>query len=129
MPIGPLAILIHFASVWVPFTSEGKQAIANYDEILKEIKLAIQDAGRRLAIYVRQKAKRKDAQMRRELFERYIPELAESLEKLTDVKREKIIEGLEKIVKKGKIKFVEEKVEENENEEGRSKEEPEETGQ
>ncbi|HLC59004.1 MAG TPA: DNA topoisomerase VI subunit B [archaeon] len=129
LPIGPLAILIHFASVWVPFTSEGKQAIANYDEILKEIKLAIQDAGRRLAIYVRQKAKRKDAQMRRELFERYIPELAESLEKLTDVKREKIIEGLEKIVKKGKIKFVEEKVEENENEEGRSKEEPEETGQ
>ena len=101
LPAGSLVIFIHFASVWVPYTSEGKQAIADYPEIVKEIKLALQEAGRRLAIYVRQKNKRRDAQLRRELFEKYIPELAESLEKLTDEKREKIIAGLEKIIKKG----------------------------
>ncbi|TAL48377.1 DNA topoisomerase VI subunit B [archaeon] len=101
LPQGPLVILIHFASVYVPYTSEGKQAIADYPEIIKEMKLALQEAGRQLSIYVRQKNKRKEAQLRRDLFERYIPELAESLEKLTDEKKEKIIEGLEKIVKKG----------------------------
>ncbi len=101
LPQGPLVILIHFASVWVPYTSEGKQAIADYPEIVKEIKLALQEAGRRLAIYVRQKNKRHLAQMRKELFEKYIPELAESLEKLTDEKKEKIIEKLERIIKKG----------------------------
>ncbi len=116
IPVGPLAILIHFASVWVPFTSEGKQAIASYDEILKEIKLALQDAGRKLSIYVRQKAKHHDAQMRRELFEKYIPELAESLEKLTDVKKQKIIDDLEKIAKKGRIKEDEIKAEETKGE-------------
>jgi DNA topoisomerase VI B subunit len=33
VPIGPLVIMIHMASVWVPFTSESKEAIADYDEI------------------------------------------------------------------------------------------------
>ncbi len=101
LPQGPLIILIHFASVYVPYTSEGKQAIADYPEIVKEIKLGLQEAGRRLSIYVRQKNKRRDAQLRRELFEKYIPELAESLEKLTEKKKQKIIEELEKISKKG----------------------------
>ncbi len=101
LPQGPLVILIHFASVYVPYTSEGKQAIADYPEITKEMKLALQEAGRKLSIYIRQKNKRRDAQLRSELFEKYIPELAESLEKLTDVKRQKIIEDLEKIIKRG----------------------------
>ena len=39
-PFGPVAILVHIASVWVPFTSESKEAVAAYPEILKEIKLA-----------------------------------------------------------------------------------------
>jgi DNA topoisomerase-6 subunit B len=103
LPAGALAIIVHFASVWVPYTSEGKQAIADYPEIMKEIKLAIQDAGRRLASYVRNKNKLRDRQLRRELFEKYIPELAESLEKLTDKERKKIIDELEKIAKKGGV--------------------------
>jgi len=101
IPIGPLVILVHFASVWVPFTSEGKQAIANYPEINKEIKLALQDAGRKLAQFIRQRTKSRESQLRKELFEKYIPELAESLEKLTSKQKQKIIEELEKIIKKG----------------------------
>ncbi|MBI2005434.1 MAG: DNA topoisomerase VI subunit B, partial [Candidatus Aenigmarchaeota archaeon] len=107
LPQGQLAIFIHFASVWVPYTSEGKQAIASYPEIIKEMKLALQEAGRRLAIYVRQKHKIRERQLRSELFEKYIPELAESLEKLTSEKKEKLITGLEKIVKKSGIKSEE----------------------
>ncbi len=122
IPQGQLAILIHFASVWVPYTSEGKQAIASYPEIIKEMKLALQEAGRKLAIYVRQKHKLRDRQLRKELFEKYIPELAESLEKLTDKKKESLIAELEKIIKKSSVKS------EEDGEEGRDNKESEKSG-
>jgi len=101
MPNGPIAILVHFASVWVPFTSEGKQAIASYPEIVKEIKLALQDAGRKLRIYISRRRKRHELQMRRNLFEKYIPEVAIALSKISDTPEEKIKKGLEDILKKG----------------------------
>src|SRR6185437_8307213 len=51
LPVGPLVIMIHMASVWVPFTSESKEAIADYDEIRKEMKLALMECGRKLGTY------------------------------------------------------------------------------
>ncbi|MBR9700462.1 DNA topoisomerase VI subunit B [Candidatus Woesearchaeota archaeon] len=83
MPNGPLTIAVHISSVWVPFTSESKEAIAQNDEIIKEIKLALQDAGRKLAGYVKKKKHAKKRLERANLFERYIPEVAHSLAKLT----------------------------------------------
>lgn len=111
LPQGPLVILVHFASVWVPYTTEGKQAIANYPEILKEIKLALQEAGRKLAIYVRQKKRLHEKQMRRQLFERYVPEVAQALARLTGESEKTIIEKLELITKKN-VKIEDEKVKE-----------------
>ncbi len=110
LPIGPLAILVHFASVWVPFTSEGKQAIANYPEIVKEIKLALQDAGRKLASYIRQKRKARERLLRRQIFERYIPEVARALAKLTSNDYKVILKKLEDMIKK-KVDVEEENVE------------------
>jgi len=115
LPVGPLVILVHFASVWVPFTSEGKQAIANYPEIVKEIKLALQDAGRKLATYIRQKRKARERFLRRQIFERYVPEVAKALAKLTNKDYKVILKKLEEMIKK-KVDLVEEKgEEENEN--------------
>jgi len=48
--------MVHVASVWVPFTSESKEAIASYPEIQKELRLALQAVGRHLGTYVRQSA-------------------------------------------------------------------------
>ena len=45
LPVGPLVIMVHMASVWVPFTSESKEAIADYDEIAKEIAWRSRSAG------------------------------------------------------------------------------------
>jgi DNA topoisomerase-6 subunit B len=101
IPSGPMLILVHFISVWVPFTSEGKQAIASYPEIIKEVKLALQDAGRKLKVYISKRKKSKELQMRQNLFERYIPEVAIALSRTSGVKQEKIKNGLEKILKKG----------------------------
>lgn len=100
LPVGPLVVLVHFASVWVPFTSEGKQAIANYPEIVKEIKLALQDAGRKLADYIRQKRKARERFLRRQIFERYVPEVAKALAKLTNKDYKVILKKLEEMIKK-----------------------------
>ena len=67
LPQGPLVIMIHMASVWVPFTSESKEAIADYDEIRKEMKLALMEAGRKLGTYLRKRQKmRREAERLRE---------------------------------------------------------------
>jgi DNA topoisomerase-6 subunit B len=99
LPVGPLSILVHFASVWVPFTTEGKQAIASYPEIIKEVKLALQDAGRKLSKYIVKKRKEREKFERRQLFERYIPVVAESLSKLTKKDKKVISDKLEEFLK------------------------------
>lgn len=101
LPNGPVAITVHFASVWVPYTSEGKQAIASYPKIVKEIKLTLQDAGRKLRIYISRRKKRHELQMRKNMFEKYIPEVAIALSKITDTPEGKIRKGLEDLLKRG----------------------------
>ena len=100
LPAGPVVILIHVASVWVPFTSESKEAIAHYPEILKELKLALQEVGRKLATHIRKNVRAKEQRERANLFEKYIPELASSLSILSGEKKEVIKENLEKKLKK-----------------------------
>ena len=76
LPVGPMALLVHIASVWVPFTSESKEAVAHYPDIIKEIQLAAQECGRKLATFIR-KRKAEDYQaQRRSIFELYIEEVA-----------------------------------------------------
>ncbi len=103
IPIGPLTILVHMSSVWVPFTSESKEALAHYPEIIKEIKLALQEAGRKLQTYVHKKNRIKNQLERANLFERYMPEVADSLERLTGEKKEKILARFEEMIKKEEI--------------------------
>jgi len=90
LPIGPMAIFVHLASVWVPFTSEAKEAVAHYPELLREITLALQECGRKLASALRARARLESEGKRKSLFERYIPELGQSLGKITGQNREDI---------------------------------------
>ncbi len=85
MPVGPCTIVVHIASVWVPFTSESKEAIAHYPEIIKETKLALQECGRKLASYVRKKKNIHTESKKRSYIEMYIPHVAEALKELLDL--------------------------------------------
>ena len=114
LPAGPIVILVHLVSVWVPFTTEGKQAIAAYPDIMKEVKLALQDAGRKIKIFLSKRRKSHDLQMKQNLFEKYIPEVAIALGKLSGIPKEKIKTDLEKLLKKGVKEGTEEVIEENE---------------
>ncbi len=100
LPLAPMVIMIHIASVWVPFTSESKEAIAHYPDIVKEIKLSLQDAGRKLASYIRKNVKAKEQKEKAELFEKFIPELASSLSNLSEEAKAGIEKELYKILKK-----------------------------
>jgi len=102
MPAGPMVIFIHMASVWVPFTSESKEAVADYDEIRKEIKLALQECGRRLGIFLKRKEHAKSEFHRRNIFELYIEEVVEACKRLKDGKlaAEKLKSQLFKIAMK-----------------------------
>ncbi|MEM1329989.1 MAG: DNA topoisomerase VI subunit B [Planctomycetota bacterium] len=95
-PVGPLVVMIHMASVWVPFTSESKEAIADYDEIRKEMKLALQECGRKLNTFIRRRQKMKREGERRDVFERYIGEIAKSCEALTGTAATEVYDALKR---------------------------------
>lgn len=86
LPQGPMVVFVHMASVWVPFTSESKEAIADYDEIRKEIRLAVQECCRRLAVYVKRKSQAKAHLKKRNMFDMYIEEIAQACNRIKDGK-------------------------------------------
>jgi DNA topoisomerase-6 subunit B len=83
LPVGPMALLVHIASVWVPFTSESKEAVAHYPDIIKEIQLAAQECGRKLATFIRKRKALDYQAQRRSIFELYIEEVAIAIGKIT----------------------------------------------
>lgn len=99
LPAGPMVIFVHMASVWVPFTSESKEAIADYDEIQKEITLALREAGRRLGIFLRRRERAASEFRRRNIFELYIEEVVAACNRLKggNLPTEKLKEQLHKI--------------------------------
>ncbi|MBI2145632.1 DNA topoisomerase VI subunit B [Candidatus Woesearchaeota archaeon] len=103
VPSGPAVVMVHMASVWVPFTSEAKEALAHYPEIMKEIKLALQECGRKLSIYVNRKHHAQRQLERANLFEAYIPEIADSLSSLTGAAKTALLEKLKSTLKKEEI--------------------------
>jgi DNA topoisomerase-6 subunit B len=96
-PVGPLMVMVHMASVWVPFTSESKEAIADYDEIAKEIRLALQECGRKLSGYLRKRKKQQREGLRRSVFIRYIQEVVEAVNSISSIDRDRFRDDLIRI--------------------------------
>ena len=78
--------MVHIASAWVPFTSESKEAIAHYPEILKEMKLALQECGRKLATHIKRRRREADEHIKRSYIESYIPHIGEALQEILGLK-------------------------------------------
>lgn len=100
VPVGPLVIMIHMASVWVPFTSESKEAVADYDEIRKEMKLALMECGRKLGTYLRKRAKMKREGERRDVFQKYIGEISNAINAINGTDKKKLYDVLLQQAKK-----------------------------
>ena len=100
LPSGPVSVMVHVASVWVPFTSESKEAVANYPEIEKELRLALQFVGRKLGMFLRRRQKVKQEGERRSVFLRYLGEVAEALHGMNGSDKQKTYDQLLKVAKR-----------------------------
>ncbi len=89
--------MVHMASVWVPFTSESKEAIASYPEIVKEIRLALQECGRKLGRHIRRRTREKQELKKRSYITRYIPAIGEALQEILDLDDEQTGEVVEEL--------------------------------
>ena len=105
LPIGTVVILVHIASVWVPFTSESKEAIASYPEILKELRLGLQDCGRKLGTHIRKGRKLAGEFKKRNYIQTYIPHIGQALKdilNLTDKQTTTTVNRLTTVLQKSR---------------------------
>jgi len=103
LPVGPMVVMVHMASVWVPFTSESKEAIAHYPEIIREITFCLQECGRRLAVYLRRRRRQEEAERKRNHIALYIPHLARGLKdilELSDRQETAVVKNLNGILER-----------------------------
>lgn len=101
LPLAPMAIVVHLASVWVPFTSEAKEAVAAYPEIVKEIKLGLQQCGRELSGYLHREQRLNKELAKRSHIENYLPHIGIALQEilaLGDDEREQTVSRLNDIL-------------------------------
>jgi DNA topoisomerase-6 subunit B len=105
LPLGPMLLMVHIASVWVPFTSESKEAIAHYPEIIKEMRLALQECGRKVAMFIRKRRRDADEAKKRAYIEKYIPQVSIGLQQileLSDTQRDAVTASLTEVLERSR---------------------------
>jgi len=105
LPSGPLVILVHLASVWVPFTSESKEAVARYPEILREIRLALQVCARRLSQFLGAKRRQAEQERKHSYIETYIPHIGIALREilgLREKEEKRLVEKLQDTLRRSR---------------------------
>jgi DNA topoisomerase-6 subunit B len=68
----------------VPFTSEAKEAIAHYPEIIKEIRLALMEIGRKVATHIRKRSREAEEAKKRNYIDMFLPTVVEALQEILD---------------------------------------------
>ncbi|MCL4400493.1 MAG: DNA topoisomerase VI subunit B [Candidatus Parvarchaeota archaeon] len=111
VPIGNMVFVVHMASVWVPYTNEGKTAVASYPAITKEIKLALQELVRTMSLFLNKKHRSALFAERISIFDKYGSELAFRLASLIGIDEKKIQSKINSLLEKQK-EAVEEHVKE-----------------
>jgi DNA topoisomerase-6 subunit B len=105
LPVGPVTIVVHMASVWVPFTSESKEAIAAYPEIEEQIVRALQDCGRKLKVYLSKRKKEAESERKKDYIKTYIPHIGIGLRELlgfSEKEEQKVVDTLTGLLERHK---------------------------
>jgi len=76
IPYGPAIILVHVASTKVPFTSEGKEAIASFPELQNEISQALRLCARNLKSHLNKMERKSKTHAKFEIVQEILPDLA-----------------------------------------------------
>ena len=79
IPFGPAIILVHMASTKVPFTSEGKEAIAFFPEIEEEMIAALKLCARNLKSHLNKMDKKNKTHEKFDIVQGILPDLANKI--------------------------------------------------
>jgi len=84
LPKGPIKLLVNVSGPFVHlmFKSQSKNALADDEDLIKEIKYCLEAIGRRLRIYLNRRASLRKIEKRASLIDKYIPIFAESVYKI-----------------------------------------------
>jgi DNA topoisomerase-6 subunit B len=93
----PLTLFVNISSAYVPYTSAGKQSIADEPEIINETRTAIMEAARELKKFLYRRLKAKERQERAGIFEKFLPVVARKAARLAGVEEPDIKPLLKKI--------------------------------
>ncbi len=88
----PVSVFVNFVSVHVPYTGAGKQAIADEEEIVEEIRLAVMDACRDMQRYLHGKVREAGREAKKKAILKYVTQLAQDLPLLAGKGKPKEIE-------------------------------------
>ncbi|MGC8710351.1 MAG: DNA topoisomerase VI subunit B [Candidatus Micrarchaeia archaeon] len=94
----PISVLVNVSSVFIPYSGVGKQAIAQEDEIIDEIKLALMDAGRVIQRYISGIRSRNVVESKYKTIMRYISQLSNDLSELTGKQKTDIERSLKNLI-------------------------------
>ena len=84
IPVGSAILLIHVASINVPFTSESKDAIADIPVIKEEVNLAIKDVARKLKHYLSKQDNLKKRREKEIIITKVLPKMALKVANILD---------------------------------------------
>jgi DNA topoisomerase VI B subunit len=81
LPKGPIKLMVNVSGPYVHlmFKSQSKNALADDEELIKEIKYCLEAIGRRLRVYLNRKDTFKKSEKRTSLIEKYIPTFINSI--------------------------------------------------
>jgi DNA topoisomerase-6 subunit B len=97
LPAAPMVLFVHMVSVWVPFTSESKEAVAAYPEIIRELRLGLQEVGRRLGGFLRHRRRLAEEDKKKSYIKSYIPHIGIALREILGLSKQdeaKVVEVL-----------------------------------
>jgi len=97
LPAAPMVLFVHMVSVWVPFTSESKEAVAAYPEIIRELRLGLQEVGRRLGGFLRHRRRLAEEDKKKSYIKSYIPHIGIALREILGLTKQdeaKVVEVL-----------------------------------
>ncbi len=88
----PLTVFINLVSTHIPYTSAGKQAVAQEEEIFSEVRNGIMDACRSLKSFLGGKRRAYERKKKQDTLRKYAPETASALSNLLKKKNTSEIE-------------------------------------
>jgi DNA topoisomerase-6 subunit B len=103
----PVSVLVNVSSVHIPYSGVGKESIAQEDEIIDEIKLAVMEAARGVQRYVSGKERLHNEENRYKTIMRYTKQLAQDLSEITGKDKKKLEKNIEELVAKSYPKVTE----------------------